>query len=232
MKRMTSLLMLLLGWSMLGVGCAPYINIPPVPGDVASHDPNNINVPRAERVALGEALRRFPPEGDYLVALPEGSTRESYRQVLERLPPGGRPVEAGEQTGPIYEVAAVYIRGTRGQVDVIPPARGEARPRLFTVYLDYGFNGWGVSRTRQWNIPVERALRSAAPAERRGTGDRQSGDPANGATPSENTEPSDDGASGEAPADAPGDGDGRNERMLPPLETQAGGDHIFDSTPD
>jgi len=32
-------------------------------GDVASHDVNNINVPRAERMALGEVLRRFPPGG-------------------------------------------------------------------------------------------------------------------------------------------------------------------------
>jgi hypothetical protein len=160
MHRFAIALLASLSVGLLLGGCAPYVNIPHQPGDLASHNPNNASVQRVTRIALDYTLMRYPPRDIYMVALPPGSNMETYRFVLKDLPDGGGIIGQGMGDEPVYEVATVYIRGADAQVDIIPPAIGTGQPRLFTVYLDYTWTGWRVERARQWNIPVEQALRA------------------------------------------------------------------------
>ena len=142
------------------VGCsAPLVNIPPLPGDVAWHDPNGEGVLAVEVTALNHVLRRWAPAaGAYAVELPPGTTPESYQRVIEQLPKG---VSTPEQYGgelPTYRVAQVYMRGTHARVDIVKPddLSGE---QLVSVFEAVDISGWYAQRSRLWNVPVDDALR-------------------------------------------------------------------------
>lgn len=145
---------------LLFSGCAaPLVNIPAVPGDVASDNPNGDGVIAVEVAALRHVLKTWPPEGGaYGVELPPGTTAESYRKVVGRLPEG---VTTEAQFGspiPTFTVAQIHIRGTDARVDIVRPSL-EGRPALVSVFEAVDISGWYARRMKVWNIPVDQALR-------------------------------------------------------------------------
>jgi len=146
---------------MIPVGCsAPLVNIPPLPGDVASHNPNSAGVLAVEVTALNYVLRRWAPEGGvYAIELPSGTTEKSYRRVIGQLPEGASTPEQYGGELPTYRVAQVYMRGAHARVDVIKPDDlvGE---QLVSVFETVDISGWYARRAKLWNIPVEDALRA------------------------------------------------------------------------
>ncbi|MDH3585271.1 MAG: hypothetical protein OER86_13790, partial [Phycisphaerae bacterium] len=151
---------------LLGGCAAPYINIPPLPGNIAWADPDATSVRAVESLALGHVIDRWPaPGGRYAIQLPEGTADMTYGWVGSRLSelvgsaPGSEPAEPAAEIGedPVYEVVRLRIRGARATVDVIKPALEDER-RLVTVYLAMKYRGWFVERGRLWQVPVDQAL--------------------------------------------------------------------------
>ena len=142
------------------VGCAgpTKVNIPPMAGDIAFHDPNGSTAVRVSEVSLQRILRNYPPEGVYAVALPDRSSDRTYTRILEGL--AGSPVRISESAGdlPTYEIAQIQIHGTTADVDVIRPVPGGNR-QLVRVELALDLDGWYASRVRPWDIPVLEQLR-------------------------------------------------------------------------
>jgi hypothetical protein len=137
----------------------PLVNIPPLEGDVASHNPNNSGVLAVQVTALNHVLRRWPPEGGvYAVALPEGTTEKSRQRVTEQLPVGIATPQEYDGPLPTYTVAQIYMRGPNARVDVIKPDERLGR-RLVSVFQTVDISGWYAQRSKVWNIPVEQALR-------------------------------------------------------------------------
>ena len=150
---------------VLLAGCAaPRVNVPPLPGDLASHDPNGSGVLAVQVAALRHVLRDWPPqrsagndgEPGYAVVLPEGTTDKSYHRVLSQLPPGSTSDRAAGL--PTYTVAQVHMRGPHARVDVIKPddVGGE---QLVSAFGAIDISGWYIRRSKLWNIPVDQALR-------------------------------------------------------------------------
>ncbi|MBI1369438.1 MAG: hypothetical protein GC162_12390 [Planctomycetes bacterium] len=140
-------------------GCgSPYINLPGVEGDMASHDVNDINVRKVEAKALAYLLTRQPPTGQYAVALPPGSLTSTYNQVLAAVPAGGDRVTDADATIPVYRVAQVQVRGLSGQVDIIRPVGDGQREELYSVFLETDIDGWYAAGGKLWHVPVDQAL--------------------------------------------------------------------------
>jgi hypothetical protein len=148
-------------------GCAAYVNIPEQPGDIAGDSANGRNVRAVSVAALRHVLNYQPPNGNYAVALPAGASDTTYQWVLDRMPPTALRHDSPAAAGlAVYEVAAIYIRGTDAQVDVVFPTRSGEK-RLMTVWQDVAVDGWFVTRDRLWEIPAEEALQSSRPADAR-----------------------------------------------------------------
>lgn len=144
---------------LLAACSAPLVNIPPLPGDVASHDPNSAGVLAVEVTALNHVLRRWAPAGGiYAIELPPGTTNESYQSVIKQLPPGASTSEQYGGELPTYRIVQVYMRGAHARVDVIKPD-DVAGEQLVSVFEAVDISGWYAQRSRLWNIPVDDALR-------------------------------------------------------------------------
>jgi len=162
---------------LLGGCAAPYINIPPLPGNIARANPDATSVRAVEALALGHVIDRWPaPGGRYAIQLPEGTADITYGWVGSRLAemtgsgpdaevaePAAPVAEVGED--PVYEVVRLRIRASRATVDVIKPALEDER-RLVTVYLAMKYSGWFVERSRLWQVPVDQALWTEPAPER------------------------------------------------------------------
>ena len=157
---------------LLSACAAPYVNIPPVKGDVAFHSPNGKGVIAVQTAALRYVVKRWPPKGDaYNVALPDGTTQESYRLVVGKLPEGVATPDQIGQPLPTYRVEQIHIEGPDARVDITLPGP-DGRDRLVSVFEAIDMGGWYARRSKLWNIPVEEALKiirstpqAAEPAE-------------------------------------------------------------------
>lgn len=139
---------------------APYVNVPPIPGDVAFHDPNANDVRAMEVKALRYLLQQYPPAGAYAVALPPGTTTDTHAFVIAQLP-GDHAPTAEQTTLPTYRVAQIQGRTWSTRVDIIAPEpTGE---RLVSVFLGHDIDGWFPLHARRWNVPVDQALQLARP---------------------------------------------------------------------
>ncbi|MFW5681724.1 MAG: hypothetical protein ACOC1G_01850 [Phycisphaeraceae bacterium] len=152
----------------LHVGCSPYpyANIPPLQGDVARHniDANSIRtivVPAVKAVVAQE-----PPDGPYVVELPQSAEKLTYPAILPRIGDNANPpfAEGLPEDAPVYEVTSIRIRGFDGQVDVVRPGSYGGR-QLVTVYLrNPPFADWTVQRVRVWRGPVDASPPAPAPS--------------------------------------------------------------------
>lgn len=138
-------------------GCAPYVNIPPQQGDIARHNIDASSIRGITVPAVRAVVRQQPPDGPYVVELPESAQKLTYPAVLPRIGDDAHPpfAEGLPQGAPVFEVVAIRIRGFDGEVDVVRPARIGGR-QLVTVYLrNPPFSDWTVERLRAWRGPVD-----------------------------------------------------------------------------
>lgn len=146
----------------IGTGCATYVNIPPQPGDVARHDPNDLSIVQAMGEALNAAVVDQPIQGRYAIVLPEGVSADSYKVVAARL--GEAAVWPGDVERPdipLVEVKEVRIRGLSAQVDIVRPTSPTvgAPGQVVTVYLQQNpVTGWHVEQVRIWRANVQDVL--------------------------------------------------------------------------
>ena len=140
-------------------GPASYVNIPAEPGDVASH---NVDRPVVRDVIVA-AVRRVMEEREMdeptAIFLPGDASVLSHQAVVDRV---GEPAVSphDEQMQYLHEirVQSVRIRPQAAEVDLVVPGLGGA-PQLVTAYLDWRpVDGWVVSRTRPWRVPVDQTL--------------------------------------------------------------------------
>lgn len=146
------------------VACQQYVNIPAQTGDVASANTNGSQVRRL----LGESLRGLRSEalreGKYQVILPNGSTPQTYEDVMAIAGENFTWADAKGSGNVVdqLEVRSVRIRGLNASVDVIrssQPGDMNAPRQLVTVYLrNYVVGGWGTQRVRVWRMSVADAL--------------------------------------------------------------------------
>lgn len=165
LKLIGALLALFAASILTGCGSL-YVNLPPLPGDMATHWPNDNNVRTIEAAALVEVLKRYPPTGSYAIKLPAGTNSQTHNFVLAALPQSETIGESSDPL-PIYRVAELFIRGSHAYVDVVIPPQGISRNEaLVTVYLAPAIvDGWTVTYSRLWNIEVEKALRLTRPSD-------------------------------------------------------------------
>ena len=165
MKKMMMIGVLGAAAALWSGGCAsPYINVPPLDGDVASNDANNEIAVSLEIAALKHVLQQNPPGGAYAISLPKGTAAASYSRVVSQLPPGverhgeQQPPEDGQAPSmPVYKVTRVHGRTAHGQVDVVVPRVGGGVD-LINCYMALDIEGWYVQRSRIWRVPVDKAI--------------------------------------------------------------------------
>lgn len=147
-------------------GCvAPsYINIPPLKGDTALHNPNDWVVRDVMVESLKKVIRDYPPAANYSVSFPQGVSEKSRALMIEKLPHGLETIWNSQNPTPIYAIKQVWVRGLNAQVDIIvPQIAGE--PRLVSVFCVTDIEGWYGRTSRIWRLPVEQALQLAQPVD-------------------------------------------------------------------
>ncbi|MBI1372279.1 MAG: hypothetical protein GC159_05900 [Phycisphaera sp.] len=152
-------------------GCGQtYVNIPPLPGDVAGHNVDSHNVANVESMALSHVIQENPPVGQYAVSLPPQTSSLTYNRVLAKLPKGSRrgatadsgvAPETGSQSMPVFRIAQVKIKGLDAEVEVVRPTTDG--PRLTSVYLRRDIDDWYVRWSRTWQLPLAEALKMVQP---------------------------------------------------------------------
>lgn len=145
MLRMSVCLLMV---SMLLTGCAEWVNIPAVPGDVARHDPNLGDVADVEVAALSALMTRYPTQSTTQVILPMGTSDATYNRVVQSIGQGAVMGDASAATS--LEVMAIRIRVTEAWVDIRKFTESRI-PQLYTVYLKNDvISGWYMQRIRPW----------------------------------------------------------------------------------
>ncbi len=149
-------------------GCATYVNIPALDGDLAVHDPNVQSVQQVVTAALQALLAVRPIDGPYQVVLPKGMTGEYANPILKALGAQARWVTTTQPASglPVLNACQVRIRGWLAQVDILCP-RDPKQPlgfqQLVTVDLRWDLTyGWHSQQVRPWNINPEDALKISA----------------------------------------------------------------------
>ncbi len=143
-------------------GCTTYINIPPQPGDLAVHNPNNGTVREVESTGLAAVLAGRSAGQRLGVKLPEGTDAETYKRIITPL---GDKVYQDEAVQPkaFAEVRRVAVRGRYAEVDIVMPEPTSQVPQLYTAYLAWEpGRGWYSQRVKHWRIPVGDALEASA----------------------------------------------------------------------
>lgn len=139
-------------------GCATYANYPAVDGDVAVNDPNVAPLPSMMTVAMGWLMDRYPAEGAYVVNWPRGMDRARAKSMVELVGPDARVVSPETEGLPVYHVSRVWLRGDRGEVDVMRPvAQGEGGYQTVTVHLRSELGRWEIANSKVWPMGMASA---------------------------------------------------------------------------
>ena len=149
--------------SLLPLGCASYVNIPPQTGDIALHDPNLATVAQIEAKAIRGMLTEDQIGRPFQISLPERTSSAQYSKVTMRLGEHAFAADENPQSSlPQLSVRQVRVRGWYAQVDVIRPTsfrQPDGPQQLATVWLRwYPFAGWQYQRMHLWSIGVIEAL--------------------------------------------------------------------------
>ncbi len=138
---------------------SPYMNVPYAEGDTAFSSANKQATLDAAVTAIQAGLNReVAGIGAYQFVLPKRTTRESYQVVQQGL---GEPASWSDQgliAGlPVVEVEGVYVRGSKGEVELLWPkdwTQGNGPRQARTVYLTYRMGQWSVEMVRDWRFEV------------------------------------------------------------------------------
>jgi hypothetical protein len=132
-------------------GCAAYFNYPSIGNDAAINDPNVAPVPTVMTLALRTVLTDHPPEGSYVVNLPEGMGRKQANRIVSDLgTPTAQLATRGTAELPVWHVSRIWIRGDRAEVDVLRPLAGAHQGT--TVRMTGGPRPWRVTSTKVWPV--------------------------------------------------------------------------------
>jgi hypothetical protein len=133
-------------------GCALVASWPAIGDDSAVNDPNVSPMPKVIAAGVREAIAKFPPEGEFVVNLPEGLERFRAERIASEISPSARVVDAANQTLPVYHITRVWVRGDRAQVDVVRPLDEPRSWQRVTVHLRHSLEGWQRSTLKVWPL--------------------------------------------------------------------------------
>lgn len=152
MRRLAIQSLLMLTLATLVTGCGPtYVNIPPQPGDVASHNPNSARVRNLLTAAFQHVIDQGNYAGPIALNLPETTTALTHAAVADAISNALGPDEEGSPAVTLNAIQ-VRIRGTRAGVDIRRPIEGQTSDsELVTVNAKMsGLNNWNVTGVRVW----------------------------------------------------------------------------------
>jgi len=159
--------------AVLLAGCASYVNIPPMEGDTAFHDPNTKVVRSVMGGALAYVMEQRPIERSYQVILPVGTTPMTYAELLSRLGDNAMWSSDGvTKDVPIVAVSQVRVRGTSAEVDVVRPTFSndlKQSGQTVTVSLKYDpMGGWVANHIKEWRGDVSNTANPLRAARQQG----------------------------------------------------------------
>lgn len=163
------LTMVVCGAVLNSLGCAAYVNIPALAGDVAAHNANDTNVLAVEAEAIKAVVESWFLQETFTVKTLPGTAAVNCFAVASHI---GEHATVDEVEGaPRVEVRQLYIRGMTAKVDLVcTPSRAVmeaasvvgSEDELVTVHLKWKpFVGWQSTGIRQWHVDVARALPSS-----------------------------------------------------------------------
>ncbi len=163
------LTMAVCGAVLNSLGCAAYVNIPALAGDVAAHNANDTNVLAVEAEAIKAVVESWFLQEMFTVKTLPGTAAVNCFAVVSHI---GEHATVDEVEGaPRIEVRQLYIRGMTAKVDLVcTPSRAAmeaasvvgSEGELVTVHLKWKpFVGWQSTGIRQWHVDVARALPSS-----------------------------------------------------------------------
>jgi len=140
-----------------GVGCVSYTNVPVPSSAPAFKHANSGGAIKSIVASLDRVILKHPMvdgSGGYAVNLPAGTTPETARTIVSRLPDGAMvPFEGMGDDVPVYHISRIWLRGVRGKVDVVYPfvdQRGVKVDGGVTVWVHGGDRSWYVERMQYW----------------------------------------------------------------------------------
>lgn len=172
-RRRSVAAVLALALLALGVGCAGYINYPPIGNDWAI---NNTNINPAHAImeaGMLRALRRSGAPGDlqhgpYVVNPPQGTELRHAQALVDRLNAvpgfeGAQIVTPDNGHLPAYHITRLWVRGDEAIIDILRPVQilrpTEGRTEVhqpYTVWLRGGaLEQWRTTASRDWPIGME-----------------------------------------------------------------------------
>ena len=162
--------MWMLGAVLCSYGCATYVNIPPLAGDVAAHNANDSNVLAVEAEAIKAAVEDWQLQETFMVKTLPDTRPVNYFAMVSHISEHATVDEVQGATR--IEVRQLYIRGSTAKVDLVrtPGSAGveaasaaAGEDELVTVHLQWKpFVGWQSTGIRQWQVDVTRALPPSA----------------------------------------------------------------------
>jgi hypothetical protein len=146
-----------------------HANIDPIPGTVATENPNDPPLPTAMTLALRWVTDRYPPEAvdfasgpmtePFAINFPAGTRTDVARRVCANVNTNSQPLEADNQTLPIYHVGRIWLRGDLATVDILRPvgtygqgAEGPVLYQCITIKMQGGLRPFGVVSHRIWPV--------------------------------------------------------------------------------
>ena len=164
------LTMVLFGAVLCSLGCATYVNIPPLAGDVAAHNANDANVLAVEAEAIKAVVEDWSLQETFTVKTLPDTAPVNYFAMLRHISEHATVDEVEGATR--IEARQLYIRGTAAKVDLVrtPGSAGveaasvtSGEDELVTVHLEWKpFVGWQSTGIKQWHVDVARALHPSA----------------------------------------------------------------------
>lgn len=153
-----TVLRLVIGSGVLGLGfgsggCVSYTNVPVPNSAPAFKHANSGGSIKSISAAVDRVVMRHPKkdaEGRYAINLPSGTTPETAREILGRLPEGAViPWEGMDESVPVYHISRIWLRGATGKVDVVYPIDADTDGGV-TVWVHGGDRSWYVERLQYW----------------------------------------------------------------------------------
>lgn len=139
--------------AMVTGGCVSYTNVPVPSSAPAFKHANSGGSIKSISVAADRVVMRHPMkdgQGRYAINLPAGTTPETAREILGRLPDGAViPWEGMDDSVPVYHISRIWLRGASGKVDVVYPIDADTDGGV-TVWVHGGDRSWYVERLQYW----------------------------------------------------------------------------------
>lgn len=134
-------------------GCVSYTNVPvPNSAPAFKHANSGASI-KSISAAVDRVVLRHPmkdSQGRYAINLPAGTTPETAREILGKLPKGAViPWVGMDDSIPVYHISRIWLRGATGKVDVVYPIDANTDGGV-TAWVHGGDRSWYVERLQYW----------------------------------------------------------------------------------